>query len=77
MSAQVLCLDDFRQRASMRTTVSVVHELPVSIWHDTAAGKRKVEDLGRQRDELLRLIVAEWLAGLGYAEAMGLLEFGE
>lgn len=74
MTAQVIQLDDYRQHVSMRTQTGQVHVVPISQWHDIAAGVRKVDDLGPHRDALLRLVVAEWLAGLGYAEAMGLLE---
>ncbi len=74
MPAQVFQLDDYRKRVTMRTQDGRVHEMPVSVWHDIAAGKRTVDDLGDERDGLVRLIVAEWLAGLGYAEAIELLE---
>lgn len=74
MQAQVIQLDNFRQHVTMRSQGGQTHKLPVSLWHDIAAGKRTVDDLGEPRNELLRLVVAEWLAGLGYAEAMALLE---
>lgn len=74
MPAQVIQLDDRRPHVTIRTQAGVEHDLPAKLWHDIAAGKRTVDDLGLARDELLRLVVAEWLAGLGYAEAMGLLE---
>lgn len=74
MAAQVIQLDDYRQHVTMRTQLGQVHVVPVGQWHDIAAGKRTVDDFGPHRDALLRLVVAEWLAGLGYAEAMGLLE---
>lgn len=74
MTAQVIQLDDYRQHVTMRTQLGQVHVVPVSQWHDIAAGKRTVDDLGPHRDGLVRLIVAEWLAGLGYAEAIELLE---
>lgn len=47
---------------------------PIPIWLAIAAGKSTIDSLGEHRDELLRLVVAEWLVGLGYAEAIGLLE---
>lgn len=50
---------------------------PIPIWLAIAAGKSTIDSLGEHRDELLRLVVAEWLVGLGYAEAIGLLEMEE
>lgn len=68
-------MDDHRPHLTMRTQRSRVHVIPASVFVGIAKGELTVDCLD-DRDELLSLIVAEWLDfhGLGGAEDLLAIE---
>ena len=74
----VTCLDDHRPHLTMCTQRDRVHVIPASVFVGIAKGELTVDCLDG-RDELMSLIVAEWLDyhGLEGAEDLLVIEEAE
>ena len=60
----VISLDDRRPHITITTQGNAVHVIPVAFFEDVARGKLTVDALDC-RDEIMRLIIAEWLDLIG------------
>ncbi len=71
----VTSLDDHRPHLTMHTQKDRVHVIPASVFVGIAKGELTVDCLD-DRDELMSLIVAEWLDfhGLHGAEDLRVIE---
>lgn len=71
----VTSLDDHRPHFTMRTQKGRVHVIPAALFVGIAKGELNVDCLD-DRDELMSLIVAEWLDfhGLEGAEDLRVIE---
>jgi len=71
----VTSIDDYRPHFTMRTQRDRVHIVPAAVFEGIARGQLTVDCLD-DRDELLSLIVAEWLDfhGLHGAEELRVIE---
>lgn len=71
----VTSMDDHRPHLTMRTQKNRVHVIPASVFVGIAKGELTVDCLD-DRDELMSLIVAEWLDfhGLEGAEELRAIE---
>jgi hypothetical protein len=73
--SNVTSMDDHRPHMTMRTQRDRVHVIPASVFVGIAKGDLTVDCLD-DRDELMSLIVAEWLDfhGLEGAEYLRVIE---
>jgi len=71
----ITSLDDHRQHMTMHTQRDRAHVIPASVFVGNAKGELTVDCLD-DRDELMSLIVAEWLDfhGLEGAEELRVIE---
>lgn len=71
----VTSIDDYRPHFTMRTQRDRTHVIPASVFVGIAKGELTVDCLD-DRDELMSLIVAEWLDfhGLEGAEDLRVIE---
>lgn len=70
---KVINLDERRPHITLNTQAGRVHVVPASVFVDIAKGDKTVDCLD-YRDELLRLVVAEWLEHIGLYGAESLRE---
>jgi hypothetical protein len=66
-------MDNHRPHVTMRTQADRVHVIPLSMFEGIAKGSLTVDCLD-DRDELMRLIVAEWMDHIGVIGAEALRE---
>lgn len=59
--AEVINLDDHRDRLTIVDTEGEAHTIPVSFFDDVAAGRVSIENLGRKKEKLLPVIIGEWV----------------
>lgn len=72
----VISLDDHRPHITITTQANSVHVIPVAFFEAVARGQLTVDDLDR-RDEIMRLIIAEWLDLIGVEGAESLREMDD
>jgi len=70
---KIISLDERRPHITMTTHSGAVHVIPASVFVDIAKGRKSVDCLSF-RDDLMRLVVAEWLHHIGLSDAEALRE---
>ena len=69
MSPAIIDLDAHRPHYTITTHDGKVHVVPARFFEDVAGGRRSIDDLA-DRDEILRVIVSEWLVATGLWESI-------
>lgn len=73
----VISLDEHRPHVTLTTQANTVHVIPVAFFEAVARGQLTVDDLDCRRDQILRLVVAEWLESIGVTDAWKLREMDD
>ncbi|HCF1982861.1 hypothetical protein LZM27_19075 [Pseudomonas aeruginosa] len=73
--AEIIDLDTRRSHVTITTHSNKAHVVPLSVFESIARGNMTVDTLDH-RDELMRVIVAEWMGSLGVhgADALRVIE---
>ena len=69
-------LDDHRPHVAIITQANAVHVISVAFFEAVARGELTVDDLDG-RDEILRIVIAEWLEHIGVDGAWKLREMDD
>ena len=72
----VTSMDDHRPHVTVTTHANVAHVIPVAFFEAVARGQLTVDDLDG-RDEIMRIVIAEWLEHIGVEGAWKLREMDD